>query len=136
MYPNKIIPFITFCGQAKEAIDFYVSIFPNSNIESIIYVTNEDRGVEGDVLNASFTLYDTPFMAMDMEREYCPTTSWATSFYMELEEEKEFDYLFNKLSKDGTVMMGPESIITDTINITKCAWITDKYQVTWQLVFQ
>lgn len=133
--PNSIIPFITFCGQTKEALQFYLETFPNSSIESITYITKDDRGVEGDVLNASFTLCNTPFMAMDMEKQYCPDPSWQTSFYLELDTEEEFDQLFIALSKEGNVLMGPEPITTDSISLRKCAWVTDKYQITWQIIF-
>ncbi|MGB0897120.1 MAG: VOC family protein, partial [Flavobacteriaceae bacterium] len=41
-------PFLTFvgdnCGKAKEAIDFYVSVFPNSAIKHITYFKDGEPG--------------------------------------------------------------------------------------------
>lgn len=45
--------------------------------------------------------------------------------------EDEFDTLFEKLAKEGTVMMGPEAVEA----LRKVAWVTDKYGITWQLAF-
>lgn len=131
----KITPFITFCGQAKEAVDFYVKTFPNSKLISIAYFEEGDRGVPGDVLTAVFELNGLQFMAMDMEREYCPQTSWATSFYYDCETEKEFDALFDALSYNGNVLMGPEPVETSSTVIRKCTWVTDRFNVTWQLIY-
>lgn len=131
-----IYPFITFCHQAESAIQFYTNTFPNSKLISITYVTEEDRGVKGDVLNATFELSGNTFMAMDMEEQYYPTPAWSISFLFNCSSEDEFNTLFNALSDGGNVLMGPESIETEQINIYKCAWVTDKYKVTWQLVYQ
>ena len=132
----KVVPFITFCGQAKEAVEFYTQQFPNSQIISIAYFEKGDRGVEGEVLTAVFEINGLQFMAMDMEKEYCPQTSWATSFYYDCDSENEFDKLFEALAKDGTVLMGPEPVETSSSMIKKCAWITDRFNMTWQLIYQ
>lgn len=133
---NKITPFITFCGQAQQAVEFYVHTFPNSKIISLDTFQEGDRGVVGDVLTAVFELNGQQFMAMDMEKEYYPTTSWAISFFYHCETENEFDQLFASLSTNGTVLMGPDSVETSSSSLQKCAWVTDAYGVTWQLVYQ
>lgn len=130
----KIIPFLTFNGNAKNAIVFYLDVFKHSSLNSIAYVSAGDRGVEGSVLNASVTLEGTTFIMMDIEPEYYVEPTWSTSFFLEIEDEDSFDDLFDKLSNGGTVLMGPEPINTSSISLKKCAWITDKYKFTWQIV--
>ncbi|AMP20045.1 hypothetical protein AZF37_01620 [endosymbiont 'TC1' of Trimyema compressum] len=65
-----IIPFLTFSGQAKEALDFYISIFPDSKLLSIDYIQKDEKGLEGKVLNGTFKLMNQTFMVMDIEEKY------------------------------------------------------------------
>jgi predicted 3-demethylubiquinone-9 3-methyltransferase (glyoxalase superfamily) len=71
-------------------------------------------------------------MAMDMEKAYSVPFSWATSFLANLDDEQEFDRLFGLLAAGGVIMMGPESVM----HLRKVAWVTDKFGVTWQLVWE
>ena len=57
----KITTFLTFvgeqCGKAEEAIQFYVSIFPNSEIKSITkYAEGEPGGTPELIKYSKFTL--------------------------------------------------------------------------------
>jgi predicted 3-demethylubiquinone-9 3-methyltransferase (glyoxalase superfamily) len=128
---QKISPFLTFCGNAEEAMNFYISVFPSSKVISLDYISKEDQGEEGKVLTGVFELKGQQFMVMDMEKQYCPEFTWAISLFINCSDEEEFDLLFTKLSEGGTVMMGPEAIL----NLRKVAWVTDKFGVTWQLVW-
>lgn len=128
---QKITPFLTFCGNAEEAMNFYISVFPNSKTISLTKISKEDRGEEGKVLTGVFELKGQQFMVMDMEKEYCPEFTWAISLFIDCADEEEFDFLLTKLSEGGAVMMGPEAIL----DLRKVAWLTDKFGVTWQLVW-
>ena len=127
-----IIPFLTFSGQAKEAMDYYISIFPDSKLLSLDYIKKDDRGIEGKVLNGTFKLMNQTFMVMDIEEKYSAAFSWSTSFFIQCPTEEDFDKLFDKLSDGGIVMMGPEPIY----NLRKVAWVTDKFSIIWQLVWK
>lgn len=70
-------------------------------------------------------------MIMDMTNNASPDFSWATTTLYFADTEDEFDTLFEKLAKEGTVMMGPEAVEA----LRKVAWVTDKYGITWQLAF-
>jgi len=72
-------------------------------------------------------------MFLDMDAAHAaPDFSWATSIYIDCRDETEFDAVFNGLSQGGVVMMGPEPIA----HFRKCAWVTDKFGVTWQPVWE
>ncbi|GHV42730.1 hypothetical protein AGMMS49546_22390 [Spirochaetia bacterium] len=75
---------------------------------------------------------DKLFLAMDMEKNECPVQSWQVSFYINCIDEKIFDNIFKKLSENGTVLMGPESVF----NIRKASWVTDKFGITWQIIWE
>jgi len=129
---QKITTFLTFPGNAEEAMNFYISVFPNSRILQLTLISKDNRGEVGKVLNGTFELKNQQFMVMDMEKSYVPAFTWATSLYVECEDEKEFDTLFEKLSINGKVIMGPEPILS----LMKVAWVADQFGVTWQLIFK
>lgn len=128
---QRIVPFLTFSGSAEEAIRRYVSMFPGSRIVSLRRIGKEDRGVEGKVLHSTFELMGQRFMAMDVEPAQAPEFTWAASLYVECADEEQFDVLLKDLSDGGTVLMGPEAIY----ELRKVAWVTDRFGVTWQLVW-
>ena len=128
-----IMPFLTFSGCAKDAVNYYVTVFPNSKIDVIEYYKKEQRGyAEGKIINVNFTLMNQPFMAMDFNESGCPEHNWVISFYMNCIDEEMFNTIFEKLSAGGKVLMGPESIN----NIRKAAWVTDKFGITWQIIWE
>lgn len=132
MSGQRIITFLTFPEAAEEAMNFYVSIFPNSSITSLTKVDEDERGGGGRVVNEQFVLDGQLFMAMDMEKEFLPKFSWATSLYVNCEDETVFDNYFDSLSAEGTVMMGPEAVG----ELRAVSWVTDQFGVTWQLVWK
>lgn len=129
---SGVIPFMTFSGSAEEAMDFYVSIFPNSKVLSRNKYGENMGGVPGTLINGTFEVRGQTMMVMDMAPEQAPDFSWMTSFFLGFETESEFDHAFEQLAKGGLVMMGPEPIM----NLRKVAWITDQFQITWQLVWE
>lgn len=130
---NKgITTFLTFPGTAEEAINFYVSVFPDSEILELSRYELGMPGPEGKVINGYFKLKGQEFMAMDMSESDAPEFTWAISLFVNCKEESEFDDLFNRLSADGTVLMGPEAVM----HLRKVAWVTDRFGVTWQLIFE
>lgn len=130
---SRITTFFTFSGNAEEAVTFYTDLFPDSSIVNLTRITKDMRGEEGKLLHCIFNLMGQPFMAMDLEKEYYDTDfSWATSHFVDCSSEEEFDKLFTGLSEGGIVMMGPEPVF----NLRKVAWVTDRFHITWQLVWE
>ncbi|WP_238885365.1 VOC family protein [Clostridium sp. YIM B02551] len=127
-----IIPFLTFGGNADEAMNFYVSIFPDSKILELARVVENMKGEEGSVLHGSFQIKGQRFMAMDVDKSYHPDFTWATSLYIDCVDEVEFNSLFKSLSRGGKVLMGPEPVLA----LMSVAWVTDKFGLTWQLVLK
>ena len=124
---KKITPNLWFDGNAKEAVDFYVTTFPDSKIISIEYYPNsEDKGLAdfqkdlaGKVLTVEFELSGNPFVAINAGPEFKFTE--AVSFSIPCEDQAEIDYYWNALTADG----GTES---------QCGWCKDKYGLSWQVV--
>jgi predicted 3-demethylubiquinone-9 3-methyltransferase (glyoxalase superfamily) len=122
---QKITPFMWFDKQAEEAMNFYVSIFPNSRIVSIMRYPEGIKegpmaGFDGKVLTAVFELLGQTFMCLDGGPFFKPTG--AMSLYVECEDQKEVDAYWNKLAEGGD----PKS--------QQCGWIQDKYGFSWQII--
>lgn len=115
---HKITPFLWFNNQAEEAMNFYVSIFKNASVLSVNRYGKGAPMPEGTVLTASFELDGQPFVALNGGPMY--KFSPATSFVVNCENQAEVDYYWDKLSAGGKP--------------NQCAWLNDKFGVSWQIV--
>ena len=130
---QRLIPFLTFHGNAEEAMNYYVGILPGAKIVSIIRYEKKDRGDEGKVMTGILSFMDQKIMFLDMNADYeCPSFNWAYSLYVDCNSVEEFDTIFEGLAKGGTVMMKEEPFM----HFRKVAWVTDKFGVTWQPVLK
>ena len=103
---EKLTPFLTFHGNAEEAMKFYASLLPGGKIESVVFFEKDGRGDVGKVMMGVLSIFGQQIMFMDMNAEYdCPPFCWSTSFYLQCKDEKEFNTIFDGLAQDGTVMM-------------------------------
>jgi predicted 3-demethylubiquinone-9 3-methyltransferase (glyoxalase superfamily) len=116
---QKIVPFLWFASEAEAAVKFYTSIFKKSKIGKIERYRAGWPGPAGAVMTVAFTLEGQEFIALNGGPGVF-TFSPAISLFVNCETQKEVDGLWKKLSKGGK----PKG----------CAWITDKFGVTWQIV--
>lgn len=123
---NKITPNLWFDGNAKEAVEFYVSVFPDSKIVSTAYYPNSaeegladfQQNLAGKELTIEFELSGHPFTAINAGPEF--KFNEAVSFAIACEDQEEIDYYWEKLSKV------PE--------FEQCGWCKDQYGLSWQVV--
>jgi predicted 3-demethylubiquinone-9 3-methyltransferase (glyoxalase superfamily) len=126
---QKITTFLMFIGQAEEAINFYTSLFENSEIVSITRYGPGEAVAEGSVMHAVFTLNGQAYMAIDSSDVHEFTFTPSMSLFVNCESESEIDRLFERLSEGGHVMMPLDSYPFSH----KYAWLSDRYGVSWQL---
>jgi len=81
---HKIVPHLWFDREAKEAADFYCSIFPDSRITN---VTTLHGTPSGDADAVSFTLSGMPFMAISAGPFFKFNESISFIVYCETQEE-------------------------------------------------
>jgi len=128
---QKFITFLMFNGQAEEAMNFYISIFKNSKINTIARYKAREAGAAGTVMQATFSLNGQTFMCIDSPVQHGFTFTPAISIYINCESELETEELFNRLSAGGNILMP-----LDTYPFSKkYAWLTDKFGIAWQLSF-
>jgi len=122
---QKILPAFLFVNdnvlKVKEAANYYSTVFPDSKI-IMEWPYDKSAGLpEGTLLFAQFKLADHLFNAMSGIGEHKFGFNEAFSFVINCKDQNEVDYYWNKLTSDG----GSES---------QCAWLKDKYGVSWQIV--
>jgi predicted 3-demethylubiquinone-9 3-methyltransferase (glyoxalase superfamily) len=120
---SKVTPFLMFEGKAEEAMNFYTSLFDDSEINSVFH--NED----GTVLHATFTLKGQTLMCIDSSVKHEFTFTPSFSLFVTCDTEQEIDQLFAKLAQDGQVLMP----LAPSPFSKKFGWVTDRYGVSWQL---
>ncbi|HEY1065445.1 MAG TPA: VOC family protein [Pirellulales bacterium] len=121
---HSITPCLWFAGQAEEAANYYVSIFPNSKITSTkryCEVGSEHHRQEpGSVMFMGFELDGQPFIAMNGPPIF--KFSEAVSFQIACETQAEVDHFWDMLTAGGDP------------NAQQCGWAKDKFGLSWQIV--
>jgi len=135
----KITTFLTFvgeqCGKAEEAINFYTSIFPNSEIKSITnYADGEPGGTPTLIKHGVFTLNGTEYMVSESNYNHAWSFSPGVSLFVDSSSESEIDSLFQKLSsKGGQIMVPLDNYESGDYGFgKKFGWCEDKYGISWQ----
>jgi len=126
---QKITTFLMFEGKAEEAMNFYTSLFDQSEIVSISRYDENGPGKEGTVIQATFTLHGQEFMCIESYVNHNFTFTPAMSLYVTCNTEEEIETAFNKLAEDGAVLMPLGAYPFSK----KFGWLNDKYGVSWQL---
>lgn len=103
-----------FDGNGEDAAKFYVSLLPDSAIESVFRPEPD-----GPALVVDFTLAGTSYQALNGGPQFKP--SEAASISVLTKDQAETDRLWKALTADG----GEESM---------CGWLKDKFGVSWQIV--
>jgi predicted 3-demethylubiquinone-9 3-methyltransferase (glyoxalase superfamily) len=126
---QKIKTFLMFEGRCEQAMNFYVSLFPDAAVTNIRRYGMEGPGAEGSVIQATFSVAGQTFMCVDSPVKHGFTFTPAMSLFVDCANEAEIDALFGKLSDGGQVLM-PLSTYPFS---RKFGWLSDKYGVSWQL---
>jgi len=115
---RKITTFLTFAERGEEAVNFYVSTFPNSKINSIVVNQHDGPLPKGALLHASFELDGKPFMAMEGGPSF--KFDQGFSLLVNCETQEEVDRLWEALSDGGEKQ--------------SCGWLKDRYGLSWQII--
>jgi predicted 3-demethylubiquinone-9 3-methyltransferase (glyoxalase superfamily) len=139
MADQKITPCLWFDKNCEEAINFYTSIFPNSEITLIQRYPEEVpedfmKGMEGKIITAIFELDGYKMMALDGGPIFKPNPS--ISFFLNFDPKKDKNASENlnkfwvKLVEGGKVLMPLQEYPFSKLY----GWLEDKFGVSWQLI--
>ena len=123
---QKITPNLWFNGNAKDAAEYYLSVFTDGKmISTEYYPKTKEEGLAdfqldlaGKVLTVEFEILGMRFVGINAGPEF--SFSEAISFSVECENQDEIDYYWQKLSKV------PEA--------EQCGWCKDQFGLSWQIV--
>ncbi|MGB0891555.1 MAG: VOC family protein [Flavobacteriaceae bacterium] len=136
----KSTTFLTFvgnqCGKAQEAINFYISIFPNSEIKKIIKYSDGEAGGTPELIKYGvFSLNNTDYMISESNYNHAWSFTPGVSIFVDCNSETEIDTLFEKLSANGGKVMVPlDNYDSGDYGFgQKFGWCEDKYGISWQV---
>jgi predicted 3-demethylubiquinone-9 3-methyltransferase (glyoxalase superfamily) len=123
---QKIIPNLWFDGNAKEAAEYYLSVFKDGKIiNTTFYPNNEADGLAdfqkdfaGKILTVEFEILGMRFIGINAGPTFKFTE--AISLMIPCKDQEEIDYYWDTLTSNG----GQESV---------CGWLKDKYGLSWQV---
>lgn len=116
---QRITPCLWFDGQAREAAEFYVSVFGDgSRVDSVQYYGEAGPGEPGSVLLVNFQLRGNHFTALNGGPLFRFTE--AVSFQIDCADQAEVDHFWSRLTEGGAEV--------------ECGWVKDKYGLSWQVI--
>lgn len=126
-----ITPHLWFDTQAKEAAEFYASVFSNSKVMSVSTLHDTPSG-DCDIV--SFTVRGQPFMAISAGPlfKFNPSVSFFVNFDPSREKDarEQLDSAWTKLADGGQVLME----LGEYPFSKHYGWVQDKYGLSWQLI--
>lgn len=118
---QKMAICLWYDDQAEEAVNFYISIFNNSEIIKVSRFGKEGFEIhgkeEGTAMTVDFKLNDLNFLALNGGPKFKFNEAVSVVIYCDTQDE--IDHYWTKLTENGEE--GP------------CGWLKDKYGVSWQI---
>ena len=116
---NKNTICIWYEGGARQAAEFYASVFPDSEVTAVHRAPGDyPDGRAGDELTVEFTFCGVPCVGLNGGSQF--KQSEAFSFQIATDNQEETDRYWNAIVGNG----GAESM---------CGWCKDKWGVNWQI---
>jgi len=115
----KITPFLWFDDQAEEAVNFYLSVFPNSRVLRTSRYGEAGPGPAGSVMTIEFELDGNLFTALNGGPDHFDFDE-SISFVIDCATQSEVDHYWDALRDGGSEIA--------------CGWLKDRFGVRWQVV--
>ena len=126
-----ITPHLWYDKEAREAAEFYTSVFPKSSITNVITLHDTPSG-DCDIV--SFKLWDYAFMAISVGPlfKFNPSISFMVNFdpSQHKDAKAHLDAVWSKLADGGYVLMPLDKYPFSE----HYGWIQDRYGLSWQLI--
>jgi predicted 3-demethylubiquinone-9 3-methyltransferase (glyoxalase superfamily) len=117
----KITPFLWYDNNAEQAVEFYMSVFPNSRRTHELRTTDAGPGPKGSILTIEFELDGQPFVALNGGPGSDHQFNDSVSFYISCKDQAEIDRYWSRLLEGGGSPIA-------------CGWLKDRFGLRWQVV--
>lgn len=126
---KTIVTHLCFNNQAEEAVNFYLSIFKDSEVVKITYFGEQELaaldhvpaelrpGPAGSIRTIRFRLGDRVYLATNGGADFHFTNGM--SLIVPCETQEEIDDIWGKFAEQG--------------HAQECGWVVDKFGVMWQI---
>ena len=126
-----IVPHLWFDKQARQAAEFYRSVFPESDITDVTTLHNTPSG---DVDTVTFELWGQKFVAISAGPmfRFNPSISFFVNFDPSRLDDagRKLETMWQALSEGGKALMPLDRYPFSE----RYGWVQDKYGVSWQLI--
>lgn len=120
MMERKIATCLWFDGRAREAAEFYASVFPDSHVGARHRAAADyPDGRQGDELTVEFTVLGLPFLGLNGGPHF--TFNEAVSFQVFTDTQEETDRYWGAIVDGG----GADG---------RCGWCKDRFGLSWQII--
>jgi predicted 3-demethylubiquinone-9 3-methyltransferase (glyoxalase superfamily) len=110
---RSLTPFLWFDDNLEEAVEFYISVFPDTRL------LEATRAPDGKWFTAEFELAGQRVQGLNGGPHFRFNESF--SFFVVCDDQQEVDRFWAALTRDG----GEES---------QCGWCKDRFGLSWQIV--
>jgi predicted 3-demethylubiquinone-9 3-methyltransferase (glyoxalase superfamily) len=128
---QKIVPHLWFDNQAREAAEFYTSLFPNSKITNVTTLHSTPSG-DADIVSFQLLGYELMAISAGPLFKFNPSISFMINFdpSQDIDAKTRIDEVWTKLSDGGKALMPLDKYPFSE----RYGWVQDKYGLSWQLI--
>jgi predicted 3-demethylubiquinone-9 3-methyltransferase (glyoxalase superfamily) len=137
---QKLSIFLSFQGNAEEAMSFYTSVFEDAEVVGVIRARAEDTGWrDGTLQYGVFKIAGQQVICINApppDSRMYDIAPWhdfafnpAISIYVERGSKEDFDSLYEALIEGGEVYMPADNYGWSP----KFAWVNDRYGISWRI---
>jgi predicted 3-demethylubiquinone-9 3-methyltransferase (glyoxalase superfamily) len=127
--PTSVLPFLMFQGDGSDALEFYLSVFPDATVEHVERYGDGDNGPAGSIKLARFTIGKQSVLCTDSPVKHAFSFTPSFSFFVECSSQDEVRRLSEILKQGGAELMTVGNYRFSTL----FAWVSDRFGVSWQL---
>lgn len=117
---GPITPCLWFDDDLEDAVDFYTSVFPGSEVHHVARFGQAGPGEPGSAMVAEWTVHGQRFKGINGGPAHAGFSE-TVSFSVDCVDQAEVDRYWQALTAGG----GEESM---------CGWLRDRYGLSWQVV--
>jgi predicted 3-demethylubiquinone-9 3-methyltransferase (glyoxalase superfamily) len=127
--PTTVLPFLMFQGDGANALDFYLSVFPDAKVEHVERYGEGESAPAGSIKLCRFSIGQQSVLCTDSPVKHAFTFTPSFSFFVQCGSEDGVRRLSEILKQGGAELMPVGNYGFSTL----FAWVSDRFGVSWQL---